>query len=356
MRKIMNEPTGFVDETIDSILAALPELVAVGGDRRVLARAGERPAGRVGIVTGGGSGHLPLFLGYVGEGLCTAVAIGNVFSSPSVDQMHAATMAADAGAGVLYLYGNYGGDVMNFDLAGDLAADDGVETATVLGVDDIMSAPADRRDERRGVAGIVFAYKCAGAAADRGDDLAEVARIARAAVDATRTAGVGLSATILPTTGRSSFDLDAGDMEIGIGIHGEPGIERTALTSADRADRPSVESAPLCDRTMSSRILLSRSERSVSAESVVLSRPMAPSMLRRCCSAAERCPRNVMADAVPDGSSLGTAMRRPLESSFCSLAVRARLACRPRSVPSDIAFWVTRPIPIQVTAPRFRSG
>ena len=232
MRKIMNEPTGFVDETIDSILAALPELVAVGGDRRVLARAGERPAGRVGIVTGGGSGHLPLFLGYVGEGLCTAVAIGNVFSSPSVDQMHASTMAADAGAGVLYLYGNYGGDVMNFDLAGDLAADDGVETATVLGVDDIMSAPADRRDERRGVAGIVFAYKCAGAAADRGDDLAEVARIARAAVDATRTAGVGLSATILPTTGRSSFDLDAGDMEIGIGIHGEPGIERTALTSA----------------------------------------------------------------------------------------------------------------------------
>ncbi len=234
MKKIMNEPGAFVSEVIEGLLRAYPDdLAMVEGDERVLIRT-RMPADRVGIVTGGGSGHIPLFLGYVGDGLCTAVAIGNVFSSPSVEQVAAATMASDRGRGVLHLIGNYGGDVMNFGMAADECEDRGVSTRTVLGTDDVLSAPSDRAGSRRGVAGIIFAYKCAGAAAARGDDLDEVARIAQKAVDATRTAGVGLSPTILPTTGRPSFDLADGEMEFGIGIHGEPGIQRGPLEPADR--------------------------------------------------------------------------------------------------------------------------
>ena len=231
MRKIINNPDDFVDEVVEGILLAHPDrLGAVGGDLRVLARTDEA-AGRVGIVTGGGSGHLPLFLGYVGRGLCSSVAIGNVFSSPSAEQMLAAIEAADEGAGVLCLYGNYGGDIFNFDLACDLA--DGIETTTVLGIDDVLSAPRERADSRRGVAGLLFAYKVAGAAAERGDDLTEVTRLADKAVRATGTAGVGLSPTILPAAGVPTFTLDEGEMEIGIGIHGEPGQHRGALETAD---------------------------------------------------------------------------------------------------------------------------
>ncbi|PKQ31204.1 MAG: dihydroxyacetone kinase [Actinobacteria bacterium HGW-Actinobacteria-2] len=231
MRKIINDPQDFVDEVIDGLLLAHPDhLRAVDADRRVLATTTVVP-NQVGIVTGGGSGHLPLFLGYVGQGLCTAVAIGNVFSSPSAEQMAAAITAADAGAGVLCLYGNYGGDVLNFDLACDLV--DGVQTATVLGVDDVLSAPKQRADTRRGVAGLVFAYKVAGAAAARGASLAEVTEVARRATAATGTAGVGLSPTILPAAGKPTFTLAEGEMEIGIGIHGEPGRQRGPLQTAD---------------------------------------------------------------------------------------------------------------------------
>lgn len=239
MKKIINDPADFVDEFIEGILLAHPDLLkAPTGDKRVLVRADAPLTGKVGIVTGGGSGHLPLFKGYVGRGLCSGVAIGNVFSSPSSDQAFEATKAVDGGAGVLYLYGNYGGDVLNFDLAADLAELEDIETATVLGTDDVASQPKERKADRRGVAGILFAYKCAGAAAERGDSLAEVARIAQVAVDNTGTMGIGLSPTILPTAGKPTFELPDGEMEIGIGIHGEPGIHRGALESADEiADR-----------------------------------------------------------------------------------------------------------------------
>lgn len=234
MKKLINRPEDFVDEVVDGLLLAHPDqLRAVTPDRRALVRADAPGAGRVGIVTGGGSGHLPAFLGYVGVGLCSGVAVGNVFSSPSAEQMHEATKAVDGGAGVLYLYGNYGGDVFNFDLAGDLAELDGITTRTVLVTDDALSAPAERREERRGVAGMVFAFKVAGAAAERGDDLDRVAELAQLAVDATRTVGVGLSPTILPEAGRPTFELADGEMEIGIGIHGEPGQHRGALETAD---------------------------------------------------------------------------------------------------------------------------
>lgn len=234
MKKIINAPEDFVDEFVDGILLAHPDLVKTpGDDLRVLVRADAPRAGKVGIVTGGGSGHLPLFKGYVGTGLCSGVAIGNVFSSPSADQIFQATKAVDGGAGVLYLYGNYGGDVFNFDLASDLAELEGIETRTVLGRDDVASQPKDRKHERRGVAGIFFAYKAAGAAAERGDSLERVAAIAEDVVDHTATIGIGLAPTILPTTGKPSFELPDGQMEIGIGIHGEPGSRRGPLETAD---------------------------------------------------------------------------------------------------------------------------
>ena len=234
MRKLINAPDAFVDEMLDGLLLAHPdELRAATADRRALVRADAPIPGQVGIVTGGGSGHLPVFLGYVGRGLCSGVAVGNVFSSPSADQVLAATKASDGGAGVLYLYGNYGGDIFNFDLAADLADAEGITTSTVLVTDDVASAPADRADTRRGVAGMVLAYKCAGAAAEQGRSLVEVTAIAQAATAATRSMGVGLSPTILPAAGKPTFELADGEMEIGIGIHGEPGIRRGPLEPAD---------------------------------------------------------------------------------------------------------------------------
>jgi len=233
MRKLINRPEDFVDEVLDGILSAHPDqLRAASDDRRAVVRA-DAPGQRVGIVTGGGSGHLPVFLGYVGEGLCSGVAVGNVFSSPSAEQILAATKASDCGRGVLYLFGNYGGDVMNFALAGDLAELEGITTETVVVHDDVLSAPSEKSDTRRGVAGMVLTYKCAGAAAERGDSLEEVARVTRLASEATRSVGVGLSPTILPVAGKPTFELPEGQMEIGIGIHGEPGNHRGPLESAD---------------------------------------------------------------------------------------------------------------------------
>jgi D-erythrulose 4-kinase len=232
LRKIINDPNEFVDEVLEGIVGAHPDAYrfASADKRAVVAPA---TPGRVGIVTGGGSGHLPLFLGYVGSGLATGVAVGNVFSSPSPAQIFAATKAADGGSGVLYLYGNYGGDVYNFDLAAEMASAEGIATRTVLGADDVLSAPADRASTRRGIAGLVMVYKIAGAAADRGGTLDEVAAIAQRAADAVRTAGIGLAPTILPAAGKPTFTLAEGEMEVGIGIHGESGIATLPIASAD---------------------------------------------------------------------------------------------------------------------------
>lgn len=234
MRKIINDPAAFVDEVVDGILVAHADrLRAVTEDKRAIVRADSPTLGQVGIVTGGGSGHLPVFLGYVGWGLCSGVAVGNVFSSPASRHVLAATRASDGGRGVLYLYGNYGGDVLNFDDAAELAAEEGIEVRTVLVTDDVTSAPADRREDRRGVAGLAMAYKVAGAAAASGASLDEVVAAVEHLNVNMGSMGVGLSPTVLPAAGEPTFSLDEGEMEIGIGIHGERGVRRGPLESAD---------------------------------------------------------------------------------------------------------------------------
>ena len=234
MQKILNSPVNFVAEMLDGILLAHPrQLEAVGGDNHALVRADSPVKGKVAITTGGGSGHLPLFLGYVGKGMLDGVAVGDVFQSPSADQMFEVTKRVHGGAGVLYLYGNYGGDVLNFDLAADLAAAEGIRVETILGADDVASAPKGEEARRRGIAGIFFLYKVAGAAADAGYDLDKVVAVTKKAAEHTRTMGVALSPVTLPANGKPTFELPAGEMEIGMGIHGEPGIGRTKLENAD---------------------------------------------------------------------------------------------------------------------------
>ena len=233
MKKLMNQPDAFVDEMLDGLCAAHPSLQRAGADGRVVRRASGRPSGRVGVVSGGGSGHLPLFTGYVGEGLLDACAIGDVFAGPSIAACQTAIEEANGGKGVLCLYGNYGGDRMNFDMAGEMLEDAGIETATVLGTDDIASAAPAEKHKRRGVAGIVFAYKTAGAKAAEGASLAEVARVAQKTVDACRTIGCALSPCLVPGAAQPAFTLADDEMEMGMGIHGEPGIWRDRLKPVD---------------------------------------------------------------------------------------------------------------------------
>jgi len=188
----------------------------------------------VGIVTGGGSGHLPVFTGYVGEGLLDAAAVGDVFASPSAELMAETIRAADNGQGVLLLYGNYGGDVMNFDMASETVDfEDDIRCTTVLAADDVASASVEEAAKRRGVAGMIYGFKLAGAKAEEGANLDEVTRIANKAMANTRTIGCALTSCILPAVGRPTFDIGENEMEMGMGIHGEPGIWRAELRSAD---------------------------------------------------------------------------------------------------------------------------
>ncbi|MFA5852876.1 MAG: dihydroxyacetone kinase subunit DhaK [Spirochaetales bacterium] len=234
MKKILNDPANFVDEVMDGIRRAYGDRLAfLDDDPRILVRADVVKSGKVGIVTGGGSGHLPVFLGYVGQGMLDGCAVGNVFASPSAQKMAAMIKACDKGAGVLCLYGNYGGDNLNFDLACETVEFDDVKTATVRVADDVASAPKDKAEKRRGVAGMVFAFKVAGASAERGDDLEKVAACARKALAATRTMGVALSPCILPQVGKPTFSIADDEIEIGMGIHGEPGIEVRKMMGAD---------------------------------------------------------------------------------------------------------------------------
>ena len=234
MKKILNEPLAYVSELLEGMCLAYPQYYKqIGAEGRVIVRADGGVKGKVGIATGGGSGHLPVFTGYVGKGLVDACAIGEVFSSPSVDQMADAIRAADAGAGVLRLYGNYGGDSMNFDMAGEMLELEGIQTTTVRVADDVASAGSQERSKRRGVAGLVYAYKIAGAKADTLAGLEDVTATAQKAIEACRSIGVALTPCTVPAVARPTFSLSEDEMEIGMGIHGEPGVRRGPLKPAD---------------------------------------------------------------------------------------------------------------------------
>ncbi|WP_412065779.1 dihydroxyacetone kinase subunit DhaK [Rhizobium sp. SYY.PMSO] len=241
MSKLMNSPRDYVDEMLNGLVLAHPSLIRHGTGGRVIRRVDGPVAGKVGVVSGGGSGHLPLFTGYVGPGLLDACSVGNVFEGPNVASCSEAIAAADTGKGVLCLYGNYGGDRMNFNMACEMAEMEGIETTTVLGTDDIASADADQIGKRRGVAGIIYAYKAAGAAAEAGGTLADVTEIACRTVERTRTLGFALAPCTVPGAAGPTFKLPDGEIEMGMGIHGEPGIWRDRIKPADALADEMVE-------------------------------------------------------------------------------------------------------------------
>jgi dihydroxyacetone kinase-like protein len=233
MKKLINLPENMVDEMLRGIYAAHPsQVTCVNGDLRCLVTTKKHP-GKVALATGGGSGHLPLFLGYVGEGMLDGCSVGGVFQSPSADRMLEVTKAIDNGAGVLYVYGNYGGDWINFDLAAEMASMENIRVEQVLGKDDVASAPKDNEGKRRGVAGIFFMYKIAGALAAKMASLDEVKAVAEKVGSRVRTIGVALSPCTIPEVGKPTFSIAEGEMEIGMGIHGEIGVSRGPLQPAD---------------------------------------------------------------------------------------------------------------------------
>lgn len=234
VKKLINDPKDTVDEALQGALAAHEDLIepVPGSPRAVRATMGPG-AGKVAIVIGGGAGHEPAFWGYVGPGLADAAVIGNVFASPPPDPIIAATRAVEGGVGVLYIYGNFTGDVMNFDMAAETLEVEGIQIRSIITTDDIASSPVEMQSTRRGVAGNVFTFKIAGAAAARRLPLDACEALARHANARTYTMGLALEPCSLPETRRPSFDLGPNDMEIGVGVHGEPGVERRGLDKAD---------------------------------------------------------------------------------------------------------------------------
>lgn len=233
MQRIVNDPDRVVEEMLAGFARAHPDLVEPTSNPRVLKARGVPVPGKVGIVTGGGSGHKPAFIGYLGRNLVDAVAVGEIFSSPTAQAFYDAIRAADSGQGVVCLYGNYAGDNMNVRMAREMAEEDGIRVLAVVADDDAASAPPDQRSRRRGVAGEVLMWKVAGALAARGASLEEVAAVARQTVDRTRSVGIGLTPCTIPAVGRPNFAIEPGTMEVGIGHHGEPGIRVEPLASAD---------------------------------------------------------------------------------------------------------------------------
>jgi dihydroxyacetone kinase-like protein len=233
VKKLINDPQDVVAESVEGFGWAHADIVAVSCDPDFVSRAGGAVAGKVGLVSGGGSGHEPLHAGFVGVGMLDAAVPGAVFTSPTPDQIAPAIAAANGGAGVLVIVKNYTGDVLNFETAVELAEADDIETSTVIVNDDVAVQDSLYTAGRRGVAGTVMVEKIAGAAAERGDSLAEVTAVAERVIANVRSMGVALVAGTVPHAGQPSFDLTDDEIEIGIGIHGEPGRRRIPLAPAD---------------------------------------------------------------------------------------------------------------------------
>ena len=233
MKKIINDPNQVVQDMIKGLVAAYPDTVKQVPDTLVIARSEAPVANKVGIVSGGGSGHEPAHAGYVGKGMLDAAVAGEVFTSPTPDQVLEAIKAVDSGKGVFLVIKNYTGDVLNFEMAAELAEAEGIEVEKVVVNDDVAVEDSSFTTGRRGIAGTVFVHKIAGAKAESGAALEEVKAVADKVVKNVRSMGMALSPCTVPAAGKPSFELDQNEMEIGIGIHGEPGIERKPIKTAD---------------------------------------------------------------------------------------------------------------------------
>lgn len=243
MKKLLNDPSDVVDEMVDGIVAAYPNRTRRLDDTKVVVRDDAPIDGKVGVVSGGGSGHEPTHAGFVGEGMLDGAAAGEVFTSPTGDELSEMIQACDGGAGVLCVVKNYEGDVMNFDTAAEMAEIEGVDMVEQVVVnDDVAVEDSTYTSGRRGVQGTIFVHKCAGALAERGADLEEVTRVAEKVVDNVGSMGMALTSCVTPDKGEPTFDIGDEEIEIGIGIHGEPGVERTEIMEADTiAERLTTE-------------------------------------------------------------------------------------------------------------------
>ncbi|MUK87657.1 dihydroxyacetone kinase subunit DhaK [Ornithinibacillus sp. L9] len=233
MKKIINDPNQVVQDMVDGLVAAFPKTMKKVEGTLVIARSDAPVSNKVGLVSGGGSGHEPAHAGYVGKGMLDAAVCGEVFTSPTPDQVFEAIKAVDGGAGVFLVIKNYTGDVLNFEMAAELAEAEGIQVEKVVVNDDVAVEDSSFTTGRRGIAGTVFVHKIAGAKAESGASLEEVKAVAEKVVGNVRSMGMALTPCIVPAAGEPSFKLDNDEMEIGIGIHGEPGINRTQIDSAD---------------------------------------------------------------------------------------------------------------------------
>lgn len=232
IRKLINDPAHVASELLEGVVAAANGTIRLVGPLGAMAKAAI-PENKVALLIGGGSGHEPLFPGFIGPNMADGAACGNIFAAPTPDVILAVTKAIHRGKGVLYAYENYAGDVMNFDMAAEMAGEEGIEVRTVRVWDDVASAPQARMEERRGIAGGLLVFKIAGAAAATLPTLDEVLRVATRARDNTRSIGVALAAGSIPQTGEKTFELGDDEMEIGMGLHGEPGVRRQPFAPAD---------------------------------------------------------------------------------------------------------------------------
>ncbi|MEG1516105.1 MAG: dihydroxyacetone kinase subunit DhaK [Clostridia bacterium] len=239
MQRILNNPDHIVDEMLKGFVKCHKDIVrqvitSEDNARGIVAAIDAPISGKVGVVTGGGSGHKPAFVGYVGKNMCDAAAVGEICTSPTALSFLEAFRAANGGAGIACLYGNYSGDNMNVKMAIKMAKREGIVVKTVVANDDVASAPKEQPEKRRGVAGEVFMWKCGGAKAAKGATLDEVVATAQKAIDHTRSVGIGLTPCTLPAVGHPNFEIKDGTMEVGIGHHGEPGIEVCPLETANQ--------------------------------------------------------------------------------------------------------------------------
>ncbi len=231
MKKLINDPLKVADELLEGLVEAYDGECEKVGTRSIVKK--DIPAGKVALLVGGGSGHEPIYHGLVGTNLADGAACGDIFAAPPPDIVLEATKAVERGKGVLYLYGNYAGDVMNFDIGAELAEEEGIEVRTVLIWDDVCSAPHDQKDKRRGIAGLVPIVKMVGAASQTAGSLDELEAAAKKAVLHTRSVGVSMSPGSIPATGKPTFEIDEGLIGLGMGIHGEPGVSEIPMTTAD---------------------------------------------------------------------------------------------------------------------------